>query len=206
MSPLNDGSVDAKSRGRSPRFQLDANQLSALTAAIRADQVVASDNELLAMSLTAYRCVNCHVRDDYGGVHDAHNAFFKGSQPNLGDEGRIPPPLTWMGAKLQSAWMKKVLFDGESVRHYMLTRMPQYGESNISHLPALFARLDTLTGPVMKLPKPESRSEEERQREKLVRAAGRELLGDKGANCVACHTFNGKSRDHQSRNRLVDQL
>jgi hypothetical protein len=26
-----------------------------------------------------------------------------------------------------------------------------------------------------------------------MRAAGRELLGDKGANCVACHNFNGKA-------------
>lgn len=193
LSPLNEGSAGSKSRGGSPRFQLDANQVSALAAAIRADQVVESDKDLLAMSLTAYRCINCHVRDDYGGVHDAHNAFFKGSQLNLGDDGRIPPPLTWMGAKLQAAWMKKVLFDGESVRHYMVTRMPQYGEVNLAHLPALFSRLDTLTGPEMKLPKPESRSEHERQLEKLVRAAGRELLGDKGANCVACHTFNGKA-------------
>lgn len=193
LSSLNEGSSGSKSRGGSPRFQLDANQLSAIAAAIRADQVVDSDKDLLAMSLTAYRCINCHVRDDYGGVHDAHNAFFKGSQLNLGDDGRIPPPLTWMGAKLQTAWMKKVLFDGESVRHYMVTRMPQYGEVNLAHLPALFNRLDTMTGPEMKLPKPESRSEDERQREKLVRGAGRELLGDKGANCVACHTFNGKA-------------
>ena len=193
LATPNEGSADSNVRGHSPRFQLDANQVSAMAAAIRAEQMVNSDKDLLAMTLTAFRCINCHVRDDYGGVHDAHNALFKGSQPNLGDDGRIPPPLTWMGAKLQPAWMKKVLFDGESVRHYMVTRMPQYGESNLSHLPALFSRLDTMTGPEMKLPKPEGRSEDERQREKLIRAAGRELLGDKGANCVACHTFNGKA-------------
>ncbi|MCC6512134.1 MAG: c-type cytochrome [Pirellulaceae bacterium] len=193
LATLSEGTADSKVRGRSPRFVLDANQVSAVAAAVRADQVVESDKEVLAKTLTALRCINCHVRDDYGGVHDAHNAFFKGSQLILGDDGRIPPPLTWMGAKLQSAWMKKVLFDGESVRHYMATRMPQYGENNLSHLPELFSRLDTLTGPEMKLPKPESRSEEERQREKLIRAAGRELLGDKGANCVACHKFNGKA-------------
>ena len=191
------------SNGRSPRFQLDTNQVSAIAAAIRAEQTVESDKDQLAMTLTAFRCINCHVRDDYGGVHDAHNAFFKGSQLNLGDDGRIPPPLTLMGAKLQSAWMKKVLFDGESVRQYMATRMPQYGESNISHLPTLFRRLDSLTGPEMKLPNPESRNEDEKQREKLMRAAGRELLGDKGANCVACHNFNGKAA---STNQGIDLL
>lgn len=30
-------------------------------------------------------------------------------------------------------------------------------------------------------------------RERELRTAGRELLGDKALNCVACHTFNGKS-------------
>ncbi len=45
----------------------------------------------------------------------------------------------------------------------------------------------------MDIPKPEIRDEHEREREKLLRAAGRELLGDKGLNCVACHNFNGKA-------------
>jgi mono/diheme cytochrome c family protein len=193
LSIVADSSIALRVRGRSPRFQLDTNQIAAIVAAIRSEPIVESDKDLMAMTLTAFRCINCHVRDDYGGVHDAHNAFFKGSQLNLGDDGRIPPPLTWMGAKLQSAWMKKVLFDGESVRHYMATRMPQYGAGNLSHLPELFRRLDTMNGPVMKLPAPEHRNEDEKQREKRMRAAGRELLGDKGANCVACHTFNGKA-------------
>lgn len=203
LSMATESNQGSKSNRRSPRFQLDANQVSAIAAAIQAEQTVESDKDQLAMTLTAFRCINCHVRDDYGGVHDAHNAFFKGSQLNLGDDGRIPPPLTLMGAKLQSAWLKKVLFDGESVRQYMATRMPLYGESNLSHLPALFRRLDSLTAPEMKLPNPESRSEEEKQREKLMRAAGRELLGDKGANCVACHNFNGKAA---STNQGIDLL
>ncbi|MFO0939996.1 MAG: c-type cytochrome [Pirellulales bacterium] len=202
-----DGSVSASKAPTSPRFKLDSNEITAITAAIsaakQAEPFVESDRDLLATSLTAFRCINCHVRDDYGGVHDAHNAFFQGSQLNLGDDGRIPPPLTLMGAKLQSAWLKKVLFDGESVRSYMSTRMPQYGESNLAHLPSLFSRLDSLAGPEMKLPNSEGRNEEEKQREKLMRAAGRELLGDKGANCVACHSFNGKAA---SVNQGIDLL
>lgn len=194
---------DSKGRGQSPRFKLGANEVSAVVAAIRAEQVVESDKDLLATSLTAFRCINCHVRDEYGGVHDDHNAFFKGSQLNLGDDGRIPPPLTLMGAKLQPTWLKKVLFDGESVRPYMVTRMPQYGENNLAHLPTLFRQLDSLTGPEMKLPNPERGDENERQLEKQMRAAGRELLGDKGANCVACHTFNGKAA---SANQGIDLL
>ena len=185
-SPPTDTSV------RSPRFNLDDAQMSAMTAAIREEPAVESHQISMAKTLTAFRCILCHVRDDYGGVHDDHNPFFAGSELKLGDDGRIPPPLTLMGAKLQPTWLRKVLFDGESVRHYMATRMPQYGSANLSQLPGLFRRLDVLHGAEMKIPHPEGRTEEERQEEKKIRAAGRELLGDKGANCVSCHNFNGK--------------
>lgn len=182
---------EASARNRSPQFSLTPDQISAIAATIRKGSNADSDKVALAKTLTAFRCIECHVRDDYGGVNDTHNAFFKGSQLNLGDDGRIPPPLTLMGAKLQPTWMKKVLFDGESVRNYMSTRMPQYGVNNLQHLPELFRRMDILEGPAMKIPNPESGDEKVRQQEKLIRAAGRELLGDKGANCVACHNFNG---------------
>jgi mono/diheme cytochrome c family protein len=178
---------------RSPRFDLDNQQVQAIEAALREEPTADSDKVAVGKTLTAFRCVACHVRDDFGGVHDVHNPFFGGSELKLGDDGRIPPPLTLVGAKLQSAWMKKVLFDGESVRHYMATRMPQHGSANLQHLPALFARLDVLAGPEMKIPNPERRSDSERDREKTLRAGGRELLGDKGVNCVACHNFNGKA-------------
>lgn len=177
---------------RSPRFALDETQVRAIVAALREAPTADSDHVVVAKTLTAFRCITCHVRDDYGGVHDAHNPFFAGSELKLGDDGRIPPLLTLVGAKLQPAWMKKVLFDGESVRHYMATRMPQYGTANLNHLPAVFSRLDVLHGPEMKIPNPESRGAKEREHEKLLRSAGRELLGDKGLNCIACHNFNGK--------------
>jgi len=187
----------SKTSDRSPRFDLDDNQAQAIVATLqetpRAENDKDSDKLAVAKTMTAYRCVACHVRDEFGGVHDAHNPFFAGSELKLGDDGRIPPPLTLVGAKLQPAWMKKVLFDGESVRHYMMTRMPQHGTANLQHLPTLFARVDVLEGKEMKIPNPENRNERERDREKLLRAAGRELLGDKGVNCVACHNFNGKA-------------
>jgi hypothetical protein len=64
--------------------------------------------------------------------------------------------------------------------------------------------LDALNAPEMHLPSPESRDEQEQQREKRMRAAGRELLGDKAANCVACHAFNGKAAStHQGIDLLT---
>ena len=176
-----------------PRFNLDERQRQAIVAALGEPSMADTDKLAVAKTMTAFHCVACHIRDDFGGVHDAHNPYFSGSELKLGDDGRFPPPLTLVGAKLQPGWLKKVLFDGVAVRHYMSTRMPQYGAENLKHLPPLFSRLDILTGPEMKIPSTESRTESERQHEKLVRAAGRELLGDKGVNCVACHNFNGKA-------------
>ena len=183
----------SKTSSRSPRFQLEDAQVQAMIASLREEPTADSDKVVAAKTLTAFHCIACHTRDDFGGVNDTHNPFFAGSDLKLGDDGRIPPPLTLVGAKLQPAWMKKVLFDGESVRHYMATRMPQYGNANLQHLPAVFSRLDVLKSTDMKIPSPESRSESEREREKLLRAGGRELLGDKGLNCIACHNFNGKA-------------
>lgn len=183
----------SKTSVRSPRFHLEDAQVKAIIASLREEPTIDSDIVVAAKTLTAFHCVACHVREDFGGVHDAHNPFFAGSELKLGDDGRIPPPLTLVGAKLQPAWMKKVLFDGESVRHYMATRMPQYGTANLQHLPGVFSRLDILKSTDLKIPSPESRSANEREREKVLRAAGRELLGDKGLNCIACHNFNGKA-------------
>ncbi len=178
--------------GRGPRFQLTEPQREAIKASLTRKPAADSEALIVAKTLTAFRCIACHVRDDYGGVPDEYNALFTGSEPNLGDDGRIPPPLTLVGAKLQPAWMKKVLFDGESVRPYMATRMPQYGPANLGHLPPILDRLDILESPSMTIPPSEHRTPSEQALEKELRAGGRELLGDKGLTCIACHRFNGK--------------
>ena len=179
--------------GRSPRFHLSESQTRAIRAALARKPEPVSDKTRLALTLTAFNCVGCHARDNYGGVSEATDPFFTSSEKELGDDGRIPPPLTLVGAKLRKVTLKKVLFDGDGVRPYMATRMPQYGEPNLKHLPDLFANLDTVKPVAFRLPKSEGGTEKDRAREKEMRAAGRELVGDKGLGCVACHTFNGKS-------------
>ena len=178
--------------GRHPEFLLTEPQKDAIRSALKRGPAKDTDQDRIAKTLTAFSCIACHVRDNFGGVAQEYNDYFVTSEKNLGDDGRIPPPLTLVGAKLQPAWLKKVLFDGESVRPYMATRMPQYGVSNLGHLPEILARTDIPERPALSIPSPESRSESEREREKMLRTAGRELLGDKGLNCIACHNFNGK--------------
>ncbi len=178
--------------GQHPDFHLSAAERSVIRAALAGVPSPDTDRDLIAKTFTTFNCIACHIRDEYGGVPQDYNAYFSTSEKNLGDDGRIPPPLTLVGAKLQPAWLKKVLFDGEGVRPYMATRMPQYGTANLGHLPDILARADVLESVALEIPSPESRSESEREREKLLRTAGRELLGDKGLNCIACHNFNGK--------------
>lgn len=182
----------SKTTGKHPQFHLQETQIQAIRASIKNEPQAESDAVQVAKTLTTFNCIACHIRDDYGGVPEEYDPFYLTSEKNLGDDGRIPPPLTLVGAKLQPAWLKKVLFDGESVRPYMSVRMPQYGAANLHHLPDLVARTDILESREMTIPSPESDTESEREREKLLRKAGQELLGDKGLNCINCHNFNGK--------------
>ncbi len=180
------------SNTQSPRYNLTDQQTDAIRVAVLNKQEAVTDQSLVAMTMTAFNCIACHLRDDYGGVTPERNLLFQTSEKSLGDDARIPPPLTLVGAKLQSNWMKKVLFDGEAVRPYMLTRMPQYGTANLAHLPDLFSRLDSIDLVDLPIPNPESNDEQVRAREKELRAAGRQMLGSQGLYCVACHNFNGK--------------
>jgi mono/diheme cytochrome c family protein len=183
------GCVQDKTKGP-VRYDLDAAQRRAIAVALQHLDRPETDANAVAKTLVAQRCIACHVRDDYGGVHPDVDPFFTTTEPNLGDEGRLPPPLTLLGAKLQPTWLKKVLFDGESVRPYLGVRMPQYGVDNLGHLPALLARTDTLPAVDWTLPNPERESD--RDRERPLRKAGQELLGNQGLYCIACHNFNGK--------------
>ena len=69
---------------------------------------------------------------------------FTGTREALGDQGRLPPPLTHLGAKLQPAWVAEVLLRGKRQRPYLNTRMPHYGEAHVGHLVELFDKLDAL--------------------------------------------------------------
>ncbi len=175
----------SKDAVNSPRFHLSDVQVKAIQAAMASKALPMSDHVRINMTLTTFNCVACHIRGEHGGVSEERNEWFQTTEKNLGDDARIPPQLTLVGAKLQTVWMQKVLFDGESVRPYMLTRMPQFGEANLRHLPQVLAKVDSL--------KPNLWTPPEKDRERELRTAGHQLMGDKGLNCVTCHTFNGRA-------------
>ena len=170
-----------------PRFHLSATQRYAIASALQAAPADLADGERIALTLTAFNCIACHVRDDYGGVRSEIDPYFESEEHDLGDQARIPPELTLTGTKLQGEWMRKVLFDGSSVRSYMFTRMPRFGEAHLAQLPELFEREDAGKIDAFELPQLEG------EPARIARDAGRELLGIRGLSCIACHDFNGRA-------------
>ena len=85
----------------------------------------------------------------------------------------------------------------------MYTRMPQFGEPNLRHLPDLLSRLDSLKRVDFLLPKPESNNPKEQSREKEMRAGWRELVGDRALNCIACHSFDGQASNQRGIDLMV---
>lgn len=168
----------------SPDFHLDDPQRGAIIAALTADAPPRDARTQIASELTVFNCIACHERGDYGGVSAEIDPYLQTSEPSLGNEARIPPPLTDVGDKLQSAWLQKVLLDGARVRQYMHTRMPRFGEENLSGLAELFEQADCHEYPQP----PELDGDAAREH----RDAGRLLVGTEGLGCVACHGFNGK--------------
>ena len=166
-----------------PRFALSSEQLDAIRAAlppIETRELTAEHR--IDKTLTALNCIACHQRDGLGGIDPQRDPYFTGTREELGNQGRIPPPLTHVGAKLTPEWLSKVLLHGGRQRHYLATRMPQYGEDQVGHLIELLGEVDTLED--LSLPRVENIRESKN--------AGYEMMGTSGFSCIACHDFNGQ--------------
>ncbi len=172
-------------RGDWPGFQLGEDERQFIHAALgrQADELTAGQS--LDVTLHAFNCLACHDRNQLGGVNADRNPHFQTANLNLGEQGRIPPTLTGVGAKLKPKWMREVLVTGRTIRPYMKTRMPQFGETNVGHLVELFQSLDQL--PETSIAKFENQEE--------MRKTGLELAGTNGLNCVSCHTYQYKLSD-----------
>jgi hypothetical protein len=167
-----------------PNYSLSPAQRSALGAAIKAPPTppVPAAGEVVARTLLTFNCYACHQRDKVGGIEEAWNTSFVTTQPEMGDEGRVPPPLDGVGAKIATPWFNKILASGAKDRPYMLTRMPKFGEANVGPLTQACKSLDQLT-PVVKLHFKQPISQ--------VKSEGRKMVGGNSLGCVKCHLFAG---------------
>lgn len=180
--------------GAWPQFGINRKQRHTIRAALADRPAELDAKQQISTTLTAFRCLNCHQRDELGGVSDERNPHFQTTNPNLGPQGRIPPTLTGVGAKLNPTWMRQVLVSGRSIRPYVKTRMPQYGAENVAHLVDLFERVD-------QLPEVEFATFKD---QKEMRNTGAEMAGTGGLNCIVCHTFQLKQAANMPAVDLTD--
>ena len=177
---------------RLPNFSLHLIQRESLTTALKylkgiesaagsADQAANRGPEtVIQHALTAFNCYACHERNGRGGVEMERNPLFLSNQPEMGDEGRLPPSLTGVGAKLNPNWLTQVLDQGAKARPYMLTRMPRFGTNNMATFLAALPKADPpLSSPPVVTEIPARR----------LKASGRHLAGEGGLSCIKCHTW-----------------
>ncbi len=169
-----------------PRFDLSEGQRAALAVALKAvaalSQRKPTPAETITRTLTAWNCYACHERDGRGGVEASLNASFETTQKEMGDEGRLPPHLNGVGAKLNEAYLKTIFNEGAKDRPYMLTRMPRFGGDNGAPLVAALTAVDRVE------PVPVPTFDETPRK---VKSDGRFLVGGMALGCVKCHTFKG---------------
>ncbi len=175
----------SSSRGTWPSFALTKGETADIKAAIDSGLKPLDAQHTIDFTLTSFRCTACHSRDNLGGVSQQRRGHFQTTNLNLGEQGRIPPTLTGVGAKLNPKWMRDVLVNGRSIRPYMKTRMPQYGEQNIEHLVELLQATDKLSETKF------ATADDPKESRKV----GLKLAGNQGLNCAACHTYQYKLSD-----------
>ena len=173
----------SQAAGPWPRFDLNVEQRGWITKALpHAEQPQLDGKQQINKTLVTFNCIACHERTGLGGIAPERNALFTGTQPALGDQGRLPPPLSHVGAKLKPEWLAEVLLRGKRQRDYLDAAMPQFGEANVGHLVELFGKVDELE--TVTVPKVANMQESKN--------AGYEMIGTAGLSCIACHEFNGQ--------------
>jgi cytochrome c2 len=176
------GCLAAKPGRGVPVYGLDDVQRKALAAAFKAPAPAKNPDEIITATMTTFNCYACHVRDKVGGPEEAIDKLFTTTQPEMGDEGRVPPPLDGVGAKLNPDYFKQILDQGAHDRPYMHTRMPGFGLANVGQLVQTLAGIDRLkTFPEVKFKEPLRK----------VKTTARHLVGAQAFGCIKCHTFAG---------------
>lgn len=172
------GCVSGEPNPARPLYSLTEAQRESLLAFLAGNRAAEdSDGHL---TLTAMNCFACHDRDGIGGPVPETNPYFVGDEA-LGDSGRLPPPLTGIGHKLQPAWIEGVFSGakGSRIRPYLKTRMPNYP----AHAKELATWLEKIDAEPDAKPLVETPGDLE---------AGRKLLGIVGGtNCITCHVWDG---------------
>ena len=168
-----------------PDFDISPTQVEAIAAFLRTIPNRQSDDvphDELAATIDRLNCLACHSMNGLGGPEPAIARYFTThGEVDSGDEGRLPPNLNDIGAKLNPHWLRAVLAEGGTARSYMGARMPQFGRANVDGLEKLFASTSGVSETPDDGPSPEPE----------FAIAGRHLSGSTGFNCIQCHAIAG---------------
>lgn len=172
-------------KGR-PKYDLSSDQRDAIIAALKNAAVFATPLDPAQKAIhemAAMNCFACHPRDGIGGVPPDRVELFKSTvNVDLGDDGRLPPALTLVGAKLLPAAFDRLLFHGElRVRPYIATRMPAFSQEKLKDLPETFAKADIASDSNVPTLQPVADHAKD----------GWRLVGVKGLGCINCHGAKG---------------
>ncbi|MHC5022635.1 MAG: hypothetical protein ACYTGG_01815 [Planctomycetota bacterium] len=136
----------------------------------------------LALSMTRLDCVACHEVYGAQGPEPALLSYFSTrGEADLGDEGRLPPSLTDVAARLNGPWLREVLEGDARARPYLAARMPKYGELNVRSLPSGLMAAAGVTTSVDHGPRFDGKAA----------VVGRLLVGGAAMNCIQCHDVAG---------------
>lgn len=181
---------------RSVHYQLSSNQLRVVSEFITAESesndaggdsgVSVEDSvgdavDLLQHRLLSLNCYACHSRGRVGGVGPNRQPYFETiGRVDLGDEGRLPPPLLHVGRKLRRDWMTSVISGKATpVRPHLSIRMPKYSLSDSKAIATSLVATDR---------KAPASNHSLKTNDPDALQAGRQLMD---IGCVQCHSFRG---------------
>lgn len=168
-----------------PRFPLEEADRGAirrfLSEAASGPGTPAPPHAALA-ALQRFNCLACHTRQGEGGLTPEQIEGLRLHEKAENAEAVTPPPLTGVGHKLRTPWLRHVLTHAGRARTWMSLRMPQFGEANVGQLPEALTALDG-TAPddtIHRVALTPLRVE-----------AGRHLVGKNALGCISCHDLAG---------------
>ena len=173
----------------SPRYRLATHQKQAIRAALAALAEPPPERrpeDEITLTMASFNCFACHQRRigeaDIGGPDPVRASHFRvtGNQ-DLGNEGRLPPPLHGVGGKLKPAALRSIL-TGDRLhvrRDFMEVRMPGFPAGAAERLADALEAVDASPGDLDEPPLSTAATED-----------GLELIGTGGMGCVTCHDIH----------------
>lgn len=167
-------------------YGFDADQRELLVNLLRNRSGLAQPRDAhseIFVQMNQHQCTACHARDGVGAPSDAVLASFVGAD-DLGDEGRVPPTLHDVGAKLTEGALGHSIAHGLEYRPSVKARMPAFRDVDQQ----LSWSLTELLKEVDSVDAPREAPSFEAEDAKL----GHRLSGTQGGlACIACHGAGG---------------